>query len=251
MPAAHGVWLAKHGGARAVSTSYGPRRLPGPRAPGGFTLLEVLLAIAILAVVTMVTMLTFSTVTKAWRRGLALTDRLHHGDFVVEQLCMGLRSCYYRASGTNDGSYGFWLTDGGEGEEARDVISWVKLGSALVGKHQRYASTPHRVVFGMEADEDGEDRLSSRAWRMYGQSEEFDPDEIEPEVLSRRIVGFDCRTAYEEVDDEPDWLDEWEHTNKIPKLVEVSLYVESLAPGEDPVEIKRVVSLPVGPRAWK
>ena len=38
-----------------------------------FTLLELVLAVAILAVVSTVTYLTFSTVTTAWKKGIVLT----------------------------------------------------------------------------------------------------------------------------------------------------------------------------------
>jgi len=216
----------------------------------GFTLLEVLLAIAILATTATVTLFTFSVVAKAWRRGMALTDRLHHGDFVVEQLCMGLRSAHYTASGTNDGLHGFWMTDRGGGENSADSISWVKLGSALVGRHRRFAGSPHRVIFSIQEDKGGHKAAAVRAWRTYGQDEEFDPEELDFDLLSRQVVGFNCRTSYEEVDDEPEWLDEWEETNKLPKLVEIALYMEPLGEGEAPVEIKRVVKIPVAARSW-
>ena len=52
----------------------------------GFTLIELLLAVSLLAIVSTLTYMTFSTVTSAWKRGLALADDIHHGDFMMEQM---------------------------------------------------------------------------------------------------------------------------------------------------------------------
>ncbi|MBN2302436.1 MAG: type II secretion system protein, partial [Lentisphaerae bacterium] len=79
----------------------------------GFTLLEILLAVSLLAIVSTLTYLSFSTITTAWKRGLAMTDELHHGDFVMEQLVMGLRSAYYPEARNPSANYGFWLENNG------------------------------------------------------------------------------------------------------------------------------------------
>ena len=223
------------------------------RRTSAFTLLEILLAVTILSLVASVTFMTFSAATSAWQRGTALADNLHHGDYVIQQLVMGLRSAYY-PEGAKGGApeYGFWQEDNGEGASARDEICWVKLGGALVGRNSVFAETPHRVRFLVADDEDGDSAAAVVAWRLQGQPEDFDPEEIEPVFLSKRVVGFNCRTAWEmDEDGEIDWLDEWEETNKIPTIVEVSLYVEPTVEGDDPVEVKRVIGLRVGTLAWE
>ena len=220
----------------------------------GFTLLEILFAVTILSLVSTVTFMTFSAATSAWQRGTTLADNLHHGDYVIQQLVMGLRSAYYPdgTKGAGAPEYGFWHEDNGEGENAEDEICWVKLGGALVGRDSSFAETPHRVRFLLEDDEDGDSAAAVVAWRLQGQPEDFDPDELDPMFLSKRVVGFNCRTAWQlDEDGEIDWLDEWEETNKIPTIVEVSLYVEPIVEGDDPVEMKRVIGLRVGELAWK
>jgi prepilin-type N-terminal cleavage/methylation domain-containing protein len=230
------------------SPSVGSRN--GSSRVTGFTLLEILLSVMILSVVATVTFMTFSAATTAWQRGSKLTDNLHHGDYVMHQLVMGLRSTYYPER--IDGAYGFLHEDDGDGETARDVISWVKVGGALIGRNSQISETPHRVEFFLDTDEDGDDVVAVRSWRLYGQDEDFDPESIDPVFLSRRVVGFNCRMAWE-FDDEGDidWLDEWEETNRVPTVVEISLYVEPTVPGEDPVEMKRVIGLRVGALAWQ
>jgi prepilin-type N-terminal cleavage/methylation domain-containing protein len=217
----------------------------------GFTLLEILLAVSILAIVSTVTFMTFAAATTAWQRGTALVDSLHHGDFVVQQLVMGLRSAYYPETGKKS-EYGFVHEDNGDDASAEDTISWVKLGGALVGRNNPVSQTPHRVEFFLTDDEDGDRVAAVKAWPLQGQDEDFDPDDVPTTFLSKRVVGLNCRMAWQlDADGEIDWLDEWEDTNRIPTVVEISLYLEPAESGEDPVELKRVVGLRLGPLSWK
>ena len=167
-------------------------------------MLELLLAVGILAAIMVITFLSFAVVLKAWRKGVALMDDVHHGDFVMEQLVMGLRSAYYPDSGVS-GEYGFLLDDKGEGEHTGDAISWVKQGSALVGQDASLAGGPHRVVFTVDDDDEGRRAAMVKAWRLQAQAEDFDSDQdVEPYALSPRVRGFNCRTAFEKDDDEID-----------------------------------------------
>ena len=217
----------------------------------GFTLLEILLALSILAVVTAVTYLTFSTVAIGWKKGMKLSDEIQHGDFVMDQLEAGLRSAYYPAGG-NGRDYGFRLDNDGDGESARDTISWVKIGPALVGQHCKFAGTPHRVEFTIDDGDDGDPAVSIRAWRILGQVEGFDPEiDVEPIFISKGIKGFNCDPIDPLSDPEdPEWMDEWEDTNKVPTSIQITLYMEPLEEDEDPVKIQRLVTIPVAPLSW-
>jgi prepilin-type N-terminal cleavage/methylation domain-containing protein len=216
-----------------------------------FTLLELLLAIGILALAMVVAFTTFGIVTTAWRKGTTLADEVHHGDFAMEQLVMGLRSAHYPDAKAMSSPYGFWMEDESAGEHPSDTISWVKQGSALVGSDPSLAGGPHRVVFSVEDDDEGGRAACVKAWRLQGQPEDFDPEEdVETETLSRRVLGFNCRAAYEKKEKEIDWLDEWEDTNRLPVYVELTLYLAPLSEGEDPVEVKRAIEIPVAPLSW-
>ena len=96
-------------------------------------------------------------------------------------------------------------------------------------------------------------RAAVKAWRLQGQVEDFAPDDIEPMFLSKHITGFNSRMAWEMKDDEIDWLDEWEDdlTNKLPTVVEITLYVEPANEGEEAIELKRIIGLRLGVLAWK
>ena len=79
--------------------------------------------------------------------------------------------------------------------------------------------------------------------------DDFDPDEVEPLELSRRVVGFDLKMAsIEELEeDDIEWLDEWELTNQLPVVVSITLFVQAPEEGDDPIELRRVVELPCAP----
>ena len=229
---------------------------PRRRCGAGFTLVELLIAVAILLLVTSVTYAIFAAVTKAWQRGMALSEDLHHGDFVIEQLCMGLRSAVYR-----DRNDGFWLTDDGHDAQSSDAISWVKTGPALVGEEADVAKSIHRVRFVVRKNEaNHKPGASVTAWGgEYLQPEDFDPSELEPVFLSSRITGFNCRVATNVANSEIDWQETWEDdlggglnlTNRLPQYVEITLYLDPLREGEEPVVVKRCVEIPIAPASWK
>lgn len=225
------------------------RTLRAPRPAAGFTLLEVLLAISLLAVITAVTYMTFGAVVGSWQRGTNLVARLHHGDFIMDQLAMGVRSAYFPDGAGNSTRYGMWLEDEGDGETTSDIMSWVKIGSSLVGKSTAFEGTPHRVIFYVTEDDDGEPSAAVKAWRLDGQPEDFDPEEdVEPVFLSRQVVGFNCRTLspddIDEEDGEFEWQDEWEYTNDLPLAVELTVYVAPVEKEGDPVAVQRILQIP-------
>ena len=69
----------------------------------------------------------------------------------MEQVAMALRSAYYPANGDTDWAYGFQHEDGGDGDAAKDRISWVKIGSSLVGEDVPWAGAAHRVNLFVDA----------------------------------------------------------------------------------------------------
>jgi prepilin-type N-terminal cleavage/methylation domain-containing protein len=221
------------------------------RNRAGFTLLELMLAITILSVVTVVMYMSLAVVAGAWRRTVVMSDNVNHGDFVMDQMIMGLRSAYYPQAGINP-QYGFVHEDNGDGEMADDRISWVKLGSAVVGRNCSFAGTPHRIEISMEEGDRGRG-IAFRAWRLQGQPEDFDKEDLEVEVLSRRVTGFNVRTGIRKKDgeDDIDWQDDWTETNRIPIVIELTLFMDPREEGGEPVEIKRICPVPCAYISWK
>ncbi len=225
----------------------------------GFTMVELILAVTLLAVITSVAYFTFDAGVRAWRSGSGMADSLSHADYVLEQVVMGLRSAYYPDSKGPNADYGFVLTDDeADGASAHDVISWVKLGSALIGSSNSFAGIPHRVEISVR-DHDTDPELDGsgfavRTWRIDAQPEDFDPEEdVEPFFLTSRVIGMNCRTlSLEQEDDEEEltWDDEWEDTNRVPFAVEVTLYLEPPREDDDPIEVQRIVEIPLAQLSW-
>ena len=220
------------------------------RSPA-FTLLEVLFSVGLLAAIFTVVLMAFSVAIKAWKMGMALSKDLQHGDFVAEQLVMALRSAYYPDGQGVAPAYGFWMKDNGNDAHSSDEISWVKLGHALVGRNCPFAESPHRIEFKVEDDENGDRVATVKAWRLLGQPEDFDPEKVEPMRMSKQVIGFNCRVAYRELDKEIDWKDEWEDTNRVPTVAEITLYLKPLDEHEEPMAIRRVFGIPIAPLSWK
>jgi prepilin-type N-terminal cleavage/methylation domain-containing protein len=222
------------------------QNLPYPRRQA-FTLIEVLVAMALMVSASLMTYLTFGSVSTAWRRGNAVAEDLHHGDFIMDQLVAALRSAYYPDAGGQIVEYGFWWKDQGSGDRASDSISWVKRGSALSGPKSA-PDVPHRVEFGIYTGDRSQPAAGARYWWLpYAQAEDFSADKVEPVILSSRVRGFDCRVSTNLTDDGWEWDIKWEDddTNRLPKAVELTLYLDPMEPGEPSVELKRYVQIPV------
>ena len=218
----------------------------------GFTLIEIMVAILLVLLASTMTYITFATVTRAWRNGSKLAEDLHHGDYVMDQLVMGLRSAYFPDAHGQVTAYGFWLQDNGSGSDAKDTISWVKQGTALTESNSVTVSGPHRVYFSVEENEDGVPSAAVRYWRPFALADDFDPMQLPPEFISSRITGFNCRVATNNPDGTWEWSDLWEkeNTNRLPPAVELTLYLQPLEKDGPPVEITRCVEIPVWRLSW-
>ncbi len=230
---------------------------------GGFTLLEMILAVTILSVVMLVSFYSFNAAVRSWIAGTGYINGITHADYVLEQVAMGLRSACYPDTGRVEGAYGMRLENDGDGDDARDRLTWVKIGSALVGADADYADTPHRIEIAVLDEETGETDYEDggfalRAWRVALQPEDFDPADIPFRVISPRVRGLNFRMLDpdKEEDDltgELQWLDTWEsadQTNRLPRAVEVTLTLAGAEPGDEPVPVRRVVSIPLAELSW-
>ncbi len=203
-----------------------------------FTLVEVLVALAILVTAFAIVWGTFSSTVQAWRSGTLLLDGLHRGDYVMEQVVTALRSAVFFPP--PDPVYGFRL-ENREGEYPNDRFSWVTSASSFVPPSSPFARAVHRIEITIDDGPDGQPAVAVRAWPHL-----LDPDEAgaEPETwyLPAGVQGLDCRVYNGE---DGDWDEEWEATNRVPGRVEIALYLDPLRDGQPPVVLRRAVEVPV------
>ena len=222
----------------------------------GFTLLEILLAVLVLGMVMGTVGIVLDAGIGGWRAAAEMAEESHDAEAVMEQVAMALRSAYYPANGDADWDYGFQHEDGGSENSARDRISWVKIGSSLVGEDVPWAGAAHRVNLFVSDGEAGQDAgLYVSAWQIVGQSEDFDPEEdVEPVLLSDQVAGLDCRMQDPLKALEPgepfEWIDEWEASNRIPSHVFVQLTMKPRSRGEEPDVLVRMIDIPMSAVSW-
>ena len=216
----------------------------------GFTLIEIVMSILILSIMTLVSFFCFDAVVQAWHAGMEMSDSMSQADYVMDQTVAALRSAYYPDAGKQLDEYGFQLYDDGEDSAAHDSISWVKIGPSLVGEDCGFAESPHRVsLFVNEEGADDERGLAVKAWRVDLHTDEFDPEQdVRSIVISPRVIGLNCRVLDKTnpmKDNDFNWQDEWKYSNCIPKTVELTLYMQPNEDGQDPIEVRRIVDIPL------
>ena len=246
----------------------------------GFTLVEVLLSVAILGLVAALVATTFSTAVEVWRQSKIIADRTHHGDAVMEQVVQALRSAYYPDSSSSSvvPEYGMQLINDGEKEEARDSLMWVKLGSALVGQGAEVANAPHKIVlYSLGPGESANDKYSEggifiKTWRTSSLPDEFDAEDeeyVKPFLVAPGVVAMDIQVLdpadnlakgqspkirTSEWEEDFQWIDEdWrdDYTNRLPYAVKATIYLPPSEEGGSPIPVSRVIQIPTAPLSWR
>lgn len=222
------------------------------------------MAISILAIMMLLSFFCFDSTVQSWRAGQEMSDSMAQVDYVMNQIESALRSAYFSTTVKKDDDKGFSLIKEGEGEDARDVLEWMKLGRAFVGKMKdvdgktEIAEFPHRVRIYIDAENrDGKGGgLMARAWSTdFRDEDEFDVEEdVEPIQISPRVIGLECKVLKEpppkSVDGkvkETEWEDNWTTSNALPYKVSITLYMKPVKEGNDPLIISRDIEIPV----WK
>jgi len=203
-------------------------------------LLEILVAVTLLATAFTIIWSTFSATLDGWRRSSDFVDRMNHGDYAIDQLVSSLRSAAFFRNRPD--KFGFWLDSKGGGDAPRDTISWVTSGTAFMKPEDPLAKGLHRIMISVEDTPDGDEGLAIRAFQHL--KDEIEKDDVDPWFVSSRVKGLDCEIYNFE---DEDWKDEWEDTNAVPSLIQITVYMEPLEKGELPIKLQRIVQIPVAP----
>jgi len=207
-------------------------------AAAGFTLLEVLIAIAILAGVVGTIYSTWTSILKATRVGLDAAAAAQRERLSMEVIEEAL--AYTEMFAANARWYGFVAESSGDSR-----LSFVSRLPSSFPRSGKYGDlNVRRVEFSVQPGRDGDKVLVVKQAPLLM---EFDKDEeAKPLVLAHNVKKltfefWDLRRG--------EWVEEWTQSNQIPRLVKATLVLGHAAPysfgGSTPPdrEITRVVTV--------
>lgn len=202
---------------------------------GGFTLVEAMLAVAILSLVVAAIYSSWTAILRASKVGLEAAAQAQRARIALQTLEDALTMA--QLSVVNAEYYGF-VAQGGE--EA--LLSFVARLPPSFPRSGRFGDlTVRRLIFRVEPGPDNDRVLTLRQHPLVRELDE--DEENHPLILARQVkrlelAFWDLRAG--------DWVEEWTLTNQLPPLVRVTLRMEppgTQRTGEERV-VTRIVAVP-------
>jgi type II secretion system protein J len=204
---------------------------------GGFTLIEILVALAIFGLVVAAIYSGWIAILRASKTGLEAAAQAQRERVAIRTIEEALTAS--RSFAADLQHYGFV---GENGSEAKlSFVARLQKSFPRGGKFGDF--DVRRVTFSVESGRDSQKQLVLRQSPILM---EFDQDEIEhPLVLANNVkellLEFWDTTK-------GDWMEEWNQTNSLPKMVKVTLRLappnQRFASSRLDEEITRIVALP-------
>jgi type II secretion system protein J len=221
-------------------------KTPASMSRRAFTLVEILMALAIFALVLTAIYATWTAILRGSRAGLGAAAQVQRERVAIQTIEQALTSA--RSFALDLQHYGFVAENGSEA-----MLSFVARLPKSFPRGGRFGEFDvRRVAFSLE---DGPDAQPQLVLRQCPLLMDFDEDEKEyPLVLAKHVKEL----AFEFWDTRRgDWTDTWGQTNELPKLIRVTL--EMSPPSQRvgaalPAEVvTRVIALPsvTVPASWQ
>ncbi|MFO1488966.1 MAG: prepilin-type N-terminal cleavage/methylation domain-containing protein [Verrucomicrobiota bacterium] len=208
----------------------------------GFTLLEIMVALALFALVAAAIYSSWFAVMRGAQVGLASAAKVQRSRVAMQTIEEALNSA--RSFDAGNQYYTFF---GENGPEA--TLSFVSRLSDSFPRSGKFGDfNVRRVTFALEPGPDNGKQLVLRQNPILM---ELDQDEkAHPVVIAREVKSFGLEFWDGKSDD---WLDEWTQTNRLPMMVKVVLQFKGDDIVQAPRENIKVVALPARavPTAWQ
>jgi general secretion pathway protein J len=219
-------------------------KTPSGSTRQGFTLIEIMMAMAIFGLVMSAIYATWTAILRGSRAGLEATAQVQRERVAMHTIELALTAS--RSFQADVQHYGFVAENGSDA-----MLSFVARLPKSFPRGGRFGDFDvRRVAFSVENGPDGQRQLVLRQGPMLM---EFDRDETEhPLVLAKNVKElllefWDARAN--------DWTDAWAQTNQLPKMVKVTVRLSPLNPNASATkeEFVRIISLPsiAVPAAWQ
>jgi type II secretion system protein J len=217
------------------------------RKPAGFTLIEIMMAMAIFGLVMAAIYSTWMLIVRGSKVGLEVAARAQRERVAIQTIEQALNAA--RSFQGDLQHYGFYgLNDNG------GVLTFVARLPKSFPRSGRFGDFDvRRVAFSVES---GRDNVRNLVLRQAPILTDFDQDEMDhPLVLAKDVKELELAFWDVRLND---WVDSWQdnQTNSLPRMVRVTLRMNT-PPGRsgavEPEEIMRIVALPsiAVPVAWQ
>jgi prepilin-type N-terminal cleavage/methylation domain-containing protein len=204
------------------------------RQRGGFTLLEIMLAVTILAVIITAVYNTWSAALTAWKRGTQITDTFQRQRIVLDTLSELTTSAVFYGAKPE-----LYAVTGTHSDTAGDSVSFVTASDVLLPPGEGIAAGMRRVTLSLENDKDGNVFLG-----LVNAPALEDPDADTQNlihVLSADVTGFTVRYLDPQ---NATWVDHWEEKTRTPSALEFTVTFRAGSAGTAPVTVTRQVDIP-------
>ena len=220
-----------------------PRAI-GPRAPGStpqsaadrsaFSLMEIMLAVAILALLITSVYATWSAAMRGWKHGTAVTEAFQRQRIVMETLAALTESAVYFNSRPD--LYEVRATQGaGEGQ----TLSFVTASPVLLPPNERVLRGLRRVTLALRNDPlRGPYLALANAAALTDTENAGDPVW---HTISSDVVAFVVRFRNPR---DGGWYDRWEEPDLIPSAFEFTVAFRADDPRSPPLVVTRAMELP-------
>lgn len=207
------------------------------RRHAAFTLIEIMMAMAILGLVLTAIYATWTLILKSSKIGLAAAAQAQRERMAIRALEDALTAT--RAFAADPQSYGFYAENGDDA-----LISFVaRLPDSFPRSGKFHGLDVRRVTFALVSGPDSTRELVVRQNPIL-----MDMDEDEqryPLVLAKGVSGMEFGFWDTRLND---WVDEWKQTNQLPKLVKVTVQFQNPNQrqrySQTREEVTRIVALP-------
>ena len=224
--------------ARVSPTRSRRRPRPSGLGPWAFTLIEIMVAIAIFSLILTAIYSSWTAILRASKTGIEAAASAQRARITIRVLEDSLGSAQSFAA--NLPYYYFAAENGSEA-----TLSFVARLAKSFPRSGKFGDMDvRRVTFSVESGPDGGRQLVLRQNPLVM---EFDPDEKQhPIVLAKHVKGFEMQ-FWATDKNPPDWVDEWreQKTNQLPALVMVTLRLaDNPHSTRATEEVTRIISLP-------
>jgi prepilin-type N-terminal cleavage/methylation domain-containing protein len=206
------------------------------RSQAGFTLMEILLAVAILSIVITAVYNTWNAALTAWRRGTDASEVFQRQRVVMDVLAELTQSAVFFTA-----SAPLYTVVGTKNPGLGDSVSFVTASESYLPPSELSDAGMRRVTISVEEDQ------YRRTYLAIVNQPALRPDDLSAEPLQAHVVSMDVSGFFVRYLDPRDgsWSDKWDDPSVPPLAMEYTVVFGHQGDRLPPVVVTRAVDIPV------